>query len=172
MYGALETLRFVLREVLEAEVGARVHDRVVRAEVLDQSLRVGVEVVVGGAQVAELGLAAHRRYVAGVQHRVAAARVVEGGVAVPEAVAEAVHAATAVGVEDLAGLVQVGDVDQGVVVPALLVEHSVAVELPVQALGERELFGVAERLVVEDEHGVLVHAGANLGEHRLVVEIA
>ena len=69
-------------------------------------------------------------------------------------------------------LIEVGDVDEGVVGPALLVEDAVAVELAVQALGEGELLVVGERLVVEDEDGVLVHAGADLRQRLLVMDVA
>jgi len=44
------------------------------------------------------------------------------------------------------------------------------VELPVQALSERELFRVGERLIAEDEHGEFVQARADFRERCFVTD--
>ena len=113
-----------------------------------------------------------RRNDAGRQHRVAARRILERRVGVPEAVPEPVDPAAMVGGRDLAALVQVRDVDERVVVEAVEAERRrprLPVELAVQALGEGELLRVRERLVAEHEDRVLIHPGPDLGE-RLGVE--
>ena len=88
---ALERVLLVLRE-LEAEGLARVGDRVVHAQALEPRLRLVGQRVVGRAHVGELGVRVDGRDDLGREHRVAAGRVLERGVGVPQAVAEAVHA--------------------------------------------------------------------------------
>jgi hypothetical protein len=66
-------------------------------------------------------------------------------------------------------------VGERLVAESILRDHAAAgalVELPVQTLREREVLGVCEGLVAEDEHGEFVHAGANFCERLLVVHHA
>jgi hypothetical protein len=91
---------------------------------------------------------------------------------VPEPVAEGIHAAAMVGLHDLAVLVEVRDVAEGLVAEAVLLERADAelgVEGAVEALGELEVLVVGEGLIAEDEDGELVHAGADAGERVRVV---
>ncbi len=93
----------------------------------------------------------------------------------PEAVAERVHAAPVVGADDLAVLVEVRDVAEGLVAEAVLLERAdpqLGVEHAVQPLGEIELLAVGEGLVAEDEHGVLVHARPDAREGVRVLDLA
>ena len=78
----------LVRVVEHAERAARVHQRVLADQVLDQRLRGRVERVVGRAHVGELGVAAHRIHHPGRQQRVLGRDRPERAVGVPEHVAE------------------------------------------------------------------------------------
>ena len=112
--GALEATRLLPGE-LEAERLARVGDRVMDAQALETGLHVRRQRVVGGAHVRVLRVGADRRDDLRGEHRVAARRILEGRVGVPETVPEPVRPAPVVGRRDLAALVEVRDVDEGVV---------------------------------------------------------
>src|SRR5439155_25711303 len=73
---ALQLVLLVLRE-LEAEDLTGVRDGVMRAQALDQRLRLGRQQVVRGAHVGVLGVGRDRRHDLRVQHRVAARRIAE-----------------------------------------------------------------------------------------------
>src|SRR5215472_5636581 len=108
----------------------------------------------------------------GGEHGVAPRGILEGGVGVPEAVAEGIHAATVVGLHDVAALVEVRDVAEGLVAEPILLQRADAergVEDAVEALGELEVLVVGEGLVAEHEDGELIHAGAEAGQRLLIV---
>src|SRR4029079_9619489 len=89
--------------------------------------------------------------------------------------AERISAARVVGGEDLASGADIRDVGQRFVAETVLRDDAGAglrVQLAVEALRERDLLGVGELLVVEDEHGVLVHSGADRGERPFVERLA
>jgi len=94
---------------------------------------------------------------------------------VPQAIAEPVHATAIVRPHDLAALVEVRDVAEGLVAQAVLLQRAdpqLGVELAVQALREGELLVVGEWLIAEHEDGVLVHPRADLGQHLGIVDPA
>src|SRR5439155_26627737 len=96
-------------------------------------------------------------------------------VGVPEQVAEPVHATAVVGLQELAALVDVRDVGEGLVAEAALAEGGAPgprVQLAVESLRERQLLVVAERLVTEHEDGVVVHPGPDPRERLAVVHPA
>jgi hypothetical protein len=81
-----------------------------------------------------------------------------------KAVAEAVHPAPVARAHQLAVLVHVGDVGQRFVAEPVPAEDGGAglrVQLAVETLGERELLGIAQRLVAEHENSEAVHALAD-----------
>src|SRR5712664_2787137 len=80
----------------------------------------------------------------------------------PQAVAERVHAAAVAGSEELAAFVHVRDVGEGLVAESAFLHDGRTgfhVQCTIEALRERELLVVGERLVAEHEHRVLVHPG-------------
>jgi hypothetical protein len=92
---------------------------------------------------------------------------------VPQPVAEPVHAAPIVGLQEVAVLVQVRDVAERLVPEAALSQGRRArprVQRPVEALGEGDLLVVGERLIAEHEHGVLVHPFPKAREGLRVVD--
>ncbi len=114
MDGALQLVLLVLVEV-EAENVARIDDGVIDAQALDRGAGFHVEGIVGGAHVGELRVGPHRRHHPRRQHRVAARRVDERGIGVPQAVGERGGAHAVVRVPDLAVLVDVRHVGQRLV---------------------------------------------------------
>ena len=120
---ALERLLLALRE-LEAEGLPRVRDGVVHAQAFALRLHLRGQGVVGRAHVRVLRVRGHRRDDLRREHRVASRRILEGRVGVPEAVAERVHAPPVVGLHDLAVLVEVRDVAEGLVAEAVLLERA------------------------------------------------
>ena len=174
MDGSLERLLLRLGE-LEAEGLARMRDRVVDAQAFAARLDLPGEGIVGGAHVGVFRVRGYGGDDLGREHRIASRRILEGRVGVPEAIAERVHAAPVVGADDLAVLVEVRDVAEGLVAEAVLLERAdpqLGVEHAVQPLGEIELLVVGERLVAEDEHGVLVHPRPDACEGFRVVRLA
>ena len=90
----------------------------------------------------------------------------------PEAIAEAVHAAPVVGLQQIAVFIDVRDVAEGLVAEPALLERGgprLGVQLAVEALREGDLLVVGEGLVAKNQHGVLVHAGPDLGERLRIV---
>ena len=127
---------------------------------LDARLRLLRQGVVRGSHVRELGVGRDLRHHQGGQHRVAAPRVLEGGVGVPEAVREAVEAPAGAGLEELPVRADVRDVGERLVSEAALLEHAapgLAVKRSVEPGGEGELLVVREPLIPEDDHRVAVH---------------
>jgi len=107
--------------------------------------------------------------------RSAAGRILERRVGVPQAVAEPVHASAIVCLQQLAAFVQVGNVGQRFVAEAVAAHHGGAglrVQGTVEALGERELLLITERLFAEHQHGVLIHAGTDLLERVAIAQLA
>ena len=173
MDGALHLLLLLGRE-LEAEQVARVRDGVMGAQPLELGLRLRRQRVVRRAHVGELRVGRHRRDDPRVEHRVAPRRIHERGVGVPEAIAERVMAPAIVGLHDRAVGVEIRDVGDRLVAEPALREGAAPgtlVQPTVEPFAERELLGVGERLIAEDENGVLVHAGADRGQ-RVGVEDA
>ena len=85
----------------------------------------------------------------------------------PEPIAKRVNATAVAGSEDLAGFVEVRDVGERLVAEAALGNGggpSLGVDLAIEALGELQLLGVAEWLIPEDEHRVLVQPAADFVE--------
>ena len=85
----------------------------------------------------------------------------------PEAIAQRVVAPAIVGLHDPALGIEVRDVGNCLVAEPALREGpapGALVQAAVEPLAERELLGVGEHLIAEDEHGVLVHAGADRRE--------
>src|SRR6266852_4296092 len=174
MDGTFQLVLLFGRE-LEAEDLARMRDRVVGAKPLAERLRLGGQRVVGGAHVGELGVGRDRRYDARVEHRVPSRQILERGVGVPETIAERVLPPAIVGLHDLAVGAEVRDVGERLVAEPILRNHAAAgalVQAPVEALRERELLGIGERLVTEDEDGVFVHPRADPGQRLRVVNRA
>src|ERR1700730_5377583 len=60
--------------------------------------------VVGGPRVGEFRVRVHGRHDLGREHRVASRGILEGGVGVPQAIAEPAHAAASAGPHDLTAL--------------------------------------------------------------------
>ena len=101
------------QELGEAELPARIDQRVLADEILDLGLGRGVERVVGRAHVGELGVAAVGRDDAPAQDRILGRHGAERGVGMPQPVAQRRHAPLVVARELAAVLVEVGDVGEG-----------------------------------------------------------
>ena len=164
-------MAFVVGEVGEAQLAARVDQRVFADQVLNFGLGGLVERVVGGAHVGELGVAAVASHDAPAQQRVARRHDAEGGIGVPQPVAQRGHAAAVVAFESPVVLVEVGDVGEGLAeahrgrrqgrVGAFLQRPEVA--------REGELLLVRQVLARQHQYGMLVHAGlegGNLGRRQ------
>ena len=157
----LHAVAFLVGEVGEAQLAARIDQRMLADQVLDLGLGRVVERVVGGAHVGELGVAAIARHDAAAQQRVACRHDAEGGIRMPQPVAERGHAAPVVAFETLVVLVEIGDVGEGLAqshrgrrqggVGAFLQGAEVA--------REGELLFVGHVLAGQDQHGIPVHAG-------------
>ncbi len=160
---------------LEAEGLARVGDGVVDAEPFEPALLLLGQRVVGGSRVGEFRVRVHGRHDLGREHRVASRGILEGGVGVPQAIAEPVHAPAIVGAHDLPALVEIRNVPERLVAQAILLQRAdpqLGVELAVQAPGKRELLVVGEGLVPEHEDGVLVHSRPDLAQGLGIVDPA
>jgi hypothetical protein len=130
-------------------------------QVLDEGFRLGVERVVGRAHVGELGVASAGRDGPRVEQRVFRRDDFERAVRVPETVADGEEPPPIVPRVHAIVLVEIGDVGerrrQAVLVRRAQAGPDRVLDLP-QAPGEGELLLVAQRLIVEHEHGVAVHA--------------
>jgi hypothetical protein len=135
-------------------------------QVLDLRLGALVERVVGVAQVGELGVAAPAGLDHAMQHRIGGARVHERAVAVPQLVGEVRQVLGRVALGHVALRVDVGDVDQALVLQPLgPLEHALEADVQrAEGLGEVDLLLRRQRLAAEDQHAVLVHAGVD-GAH-------
>ena len=131
--------------------------------------------IIGRSHISVFRVRVDRRDDSGKQHGVAAGRVLEGRVRVPEPIAQAVHALAVVGLIDFSARVEVGDIGQCLVAQAAFLERAdpgLGVQPAVQALRKGQVLLVREVLVAEDEQGVLVHAGANLQQRLRVSHLA
>src|SRR3989454_7851065 len=158
----LEARTLLLGEVEEAELLAREDLRVLADQVLDLGPGLGVERVVGRAHVGELRVAALRRDRARVQDRVLRRDHLERAVGMPQPVADREQSPPVVPREDVVVLVEVGHVGEGRRQPVLVGSAQAGADRVLElteAPAEGELLLVVELLIVEDEHGVLVHPG-------------
>ena len=162
----------LLRVVEHAERAARVHQRVLAHEVLDERLRVRVEIVVGRAHVGELRVAADGIHQARREQRILGGDRAERAVGMPEHVAEVEQAHARGAVERLAVLAEVGDVVHAhgqALVLGLGDVAAAGVLQGAEVAAERHLLLVGEHLVVEHEHGVAIHPGLD-GRHLVARE--
>ena len=160
---------------VEAEHVARIDDGMMDAQPFDRGAGLLVERIVGGAHVGELGVGPHRRHHPRRQHRVAARRIDERRIGVPQAVGDRGGAHAVVRVPDLAVLVDVGDVGQRLVAEPVVADGRggrPGMQRAVETLGEVELLFVGELLVAEHQHGVLVHAGADRLQRVAIMHLA
>src|SRR5438046_4203713 len=158
----LEARTLLLGEVEEAELLAREDLRVLADQVLYLGPGLGVERVVGRAHVGELRVAALRGDRARVQDRVLRRDHLERAVGVPQPVADREQSPPVVPREDVVVLVEVGHVGEGRRQPVLVGSAQAGADCVLElteAPAEGELLLVGELLIVEDEHGVLVHPG-------------
>src|SRR6266540_4144558 len=104
------------------------------------------------------------RVSARVQQRVLRRYHLERAVGMPEPVAEAEEPPPILPGEDLVVLVEIGHVGKGggeaVLVRCAQARADGVLDLS-QAPGESELLLVVDALIVEDEHGIAIHAGVN-----------
>jgi len=106
----LEELLFLVGVIEEPERAARIHQRVLADQVVDLSLGLVVERIIGRAHVGELRVAALRVHHAGRQQRKFRGDRAERTVGMPEAVAEIEQMLAMILRQRLAVLVKVGDV--------------------------------------------------------------
>ena len=175
MDGALEAARLLGGE-LEAERLARVRDRVVDAQSLEARLRLRGQGVVGAAHVRVLRVRAGGRDDLRGQHRVAARRILERRVGMPEPVPEPVHPPAVVGPRDVPALVEVRDVDRARrcpsgSVPGRPCRSSSGAGRP-DAAAKASCSASVKGWFAEHQHRVLVHAGPDLVERLGVVRLA
>jgi hypothetical protein len=151
------------QELGEAELAARIDQRVLADEVFDLGLGRGIERVPGRAHVGELGVAARGGDDAPAQDRVLGRHDTERGVGVPQTVAQCRHAPLVVACQLLARLVEVGDVGEGGVEAQLgILDRGVGAFLERPEIAcEGELLLVADVLARQHEHGMAVHAGVD-----------
>jgi hypothetical protein len=149
------------REVVEAQHTARIDQRMLAHQVLDLRLGAVIEVVIGGAHVGELGVAAVIGHGAAGQQGELGRHGAEAAVGMPELVAQVEHPPPVVARQRLVVLVEVGHVGQFRRQTAVGVGGDVAVPRPldlaeIAAVGD--LLVVGEALVVEHQDRVAVHA--------------
>jgi hypothetical protein len=145
------------------------------AQPFDRGAGFRVERVVGGAHVGELRIGPHRWHDPRRQHRVAARRIDERCIRVPQAVGDRGGAHAVVRVADLAVRADVGDVGQCLVAEPVAPDGrggSAGMQRAVETLGEVELLFVGEILVAEHQHGVLVHVGADCFQRLSIMHLA
>jgi hypothetical protein len=172
--GALQLLLLLFVEV-EAEHMARIDDGMKDAQPFDRGAGFLVERVVGGAHVGELRIRPHRWHHPRRQHRVAARRIDERGIGVPEPVGDRGGAHAVVGIPDLAVRADVGHVGQRLVAEPVAADGrggGPGMQRAVETLGEVELLLVGEILVAEHQDGVHVHAGADRLEGGAIMHLA
>src|SRR6185436_11928486 len=124
--------------------------------------------VVGGAGVGEFGVGAVRRDDAGVQHRPGRGLLPERAVGVPELIAVAVGAALVVEVENLAALVEVGDIEDVAVLDSRRSGRTAVLAVGLRRqferaieTGEGRLLFVVEMLIGQHRDRVLVHGACD-----------
>ena len=162
----LEHLLLFVGVIEEAERAARIHQRMLADHVLDLGLGLVVERVIGRAHVGEFGVAALRVHHPRRQQREFCRDRAERAVGMPQAVAEIEQMGAAVLRQRLAVLAEIGDVveprGQAVI---FLLGHGAAARLLALAEIQRkgQLLLVGNVLAVEDQHGVFVHAGLDVG---------
>jgi len=134
----------------------------------EPALAIGGQGIPRPAQIGVLRLPAFRRNFAAGEERGHGGHPLERAVAVPEAIAGIVDGALVVGVEDAVLLVHVRDVGDARVVDAALAVLAEAHLEQAEALAERDLLVVGERLLGEDHHRVAMEGIAHLAEVALV----
>jgi hypothetical protein len=146
------------REHVETELRAREDQRVLGNEVLHGVLHRLRQLFPRDARVDVLRLATRGRNHTRMQHRVFRGRRLEAAVAVPEHIAQVVHAPAVFPVEDLAVGREVRDVVDLHVgeAPTALVDERGRVFHAPELLGKAHLLLVRERLPRDHEHAVAV----------------
>jgi hypothetical protein len=134
--------------------------------VLDLGLGLVVERVIGGAHVGEFGVAALGVHHARRQQRKFRRNRAERTVGVPQAVAEIEQMGAVIARQRLAVLAEVGDVvEAGVEARILRLDDIAAPRILALAeiQRERHLLFVRDVLIAEQQHGIFIHAGLDLG---------
>jgi hypothetical protein len=149
------------QELGEAELAARIDQRMLAHQVLDLGLGPGVECVVGGAHVGELGVRASLGHDSTAQDRILGRHGAERGVRVPQPIAERGHASLVVARQLAAIPVQIGDVGKGRGESQLRIpDRRIGAFLQLTEVArEGELLLVGDILIGQDQHRVPVHGG-------------
>ena len=157
---------FALVEILEAELAARRHDRVLGDQPRDALLGGVRQRIVGRTHVGELGMAADRRDRARMQHRAVGRQALERRVRVPEAIAEIVETLAVVRLEDAVFGVEIADIGHVLVQAQVmaLARHEDGRLQWTEMACEGELAVVVEFLVGEDQNRILCESLADRGE--------
>ena len=154
------------QEFREAELTARIDQRMLADQILDLGPGRGIERIVGRAHIGEFGIATVIGDDAAAQDRVLGRHGAKRGVGMPEAVAQRGHAALVVAPQLLAVLVEVGDIGEGRVESQLRIAYRrirAFLERP-EIAREGQLLLVGEILPRQHQHGVFIHAGVDGGD--------